>query len=91
MALRNWHRLCNNYLIMSTSLTAEVLYMEGGGSAPRGFLVFLFIDTSSASSSTRFMYSSNPCKENDSLRRLTGTVTDLIRFERRVAAELRGA
>lgn len=28
---------------------------------PRGFLVFLFMETSSASSSTRFMYSSKPC------------------------------
>ena len=31
--------------------------------APMGFRVFRFMDTSSASSRTRFMYSSNPCGE----------------------------
>ena len=33
-----------------------------GRSSPRGFLLFFLIDISSASSSTKFMYSSNPCQ-----------------------------
>lgn len=33
-----------------------------GSRSPRGFLLFFLIDISSASSSTKFMYSSNPCQ-----------------------------
>ena len=43
-----------------------------GRSSPRGFLLFFLIDISSASSSTKFMYSSNPCQVKQR-RMSTGT------------------
>ena len=42
-------------------LTVEPLHIRER-SSPRGFLLFFLIDISSASSSTKFMYSSNPCQ-----------------------------
>ena len=60
----------------------------GRGHTPRGFLVFLFMDTSSASSNTRFMYSSKPCAADNKLRRLKSNVTDQIRSGHQGATEL---
>ena len=39
---------------------------SGRSRSPRGFLLFFLIDISSASSSTKFMYSSNPCQVGSS-------------------------
>ena len=62
-----------------------------GGHLPRGFLVFLFIDTSSASSNTRFMYSSKPCAAEQQAEASESNVTDQIRSGHQGATELSNA